>query len=354
MNGQELFFSLTDMDDQMILDARESPPRLHHPLRTGLRVALIAALIGALVITAGAVIFRGSLELAPLQIENERDGYVISFRATDNQPVVMESWYPQWLPDGMEMYWSTSDEYGYQVLHFRNETQGFDLAYGKMGQLPDKTLTNVKVLEEITIGSCSGFWILDMNPILVWADQHRGIAFWLIGANLDKDTMLTIAKSLAPTDYIPGRYQYEADAARVKLGDYDLQHLPEGYELYQIYGTPCNPISYPSDYGYVHKVYRNDQYYELHLYYEHISIFESSRVELPQGTTQQVNLNGQSVWLTCDIDGTLCAVSWAQTDSHGIQLLFTLKADHLTRPELLETASSLICTTEADTAHFDR
>ena len=49
MNGQELFFSLTDVDDQMILDARESPPQLHHPLRTGLLVALIAALIAALV-----------------------------------------------------------------------------------------------------------------------------------------------------------------------------------------------------------------------------------------------------------------------------------------------------------------
>ncbi len=356
MNGQELFFSLTDVDDQMILDARESPPQLHHPLRTGLLVALIAALIAALVVTAGAVLLRGSLELSPIQVENGREGYVVSFRATDDQPVRMESWYPQWLPDGMEMTWSTTDELGYQVLSFQSEAQFFSLAYGKMGQIPDKTLSSVREIEAVTIGACPGYWIVDANPTLVWADQQLGIAFWLIGAgaNIDRETMVTIAESVAPTDYIPGRYQYEADAARVKLGDYTLRDLPPGYVLYQTYGSPCNPIGYPADYGYVHKVYRNGQYYSLHLYYEHTSIFEPSRVELPSGTRQEITLGGWNAWLIHDDLGNPCAVSWELTDSNGIRLLITVKADCLTREELLNTAGSLICLTPANTVHFAR
>lgn len=354
MTGKDLFFALTELDDELILETPEARPRAHRPARLGLRIAVIAALVALLVVTAGAALLRGSLELSPIQIENGRDGYVVSFRATDDQPVEMESWYPDWLPEGMEMYWSTTNEWGYQTLQFRGQEEYFALSYGKMGQLPDKTLTSVRELEAITIGTCPGYWIVDMAPLLVWADQQRGIAFWLVAVNLSQDTMIAIAESVAPTDYIPGRYQYEADAARVKLGDYDLQHLPQGYGLYQIYGAPCNPISFPANYGYVHKVYRDVQYYELHLYYEHTSLFEPSRVELPHGSRLEIDLRGQTAWLICDDLGNPCAVSWEQTDPNGIRLLFTLKADHLTRKDLLEAAESLVCVTQADTTHFKR
>lgn len=355
MTGESFFFELTELDDQLILEAQEQPsPRQRG--RAWVRAALLAAVLLLLALTAGAALLRGSLDISPIQIQTGETGYVISFRATDDLPVELGSWYPTWLPEDMEMYMSTTDEAGYQVLLFRGQERMryFSLSYAKMGCLPEECLTSVRSLEAVSVGDCPGYWIVDKTPILLWADRERGIVFRIMTVNLERETIMRIAESVSPTDYIPGRYQYEADAAQIKLGDYELTCLPDGYELWRVYGATCNPLINPRTYGYVHKLYQDDACYELHLYYEYTSLFEPSRVELPQGSREEITLMGQPAWLIFDQWDQPCAVSWEHTDSGGIRLLFTVKADHLSRERLLDAAGSLVCVTEANTDHFIR
>lgn len=349
-----------------------------------IRLAVIAAVICVLALTTAAVaatIARISMDVRSVQVEESGDTYTVAFKPTDAEPINLGDWYPDALPEGLELKYVSSGESGMRLLYFSGEEEFFLFGYAKANEERTFQVQHVDSVEWLDVGNVKGCLFTRMGgeqfqdsailltpekavtknhkgvrqQILFWTDEDRGIGFVLNYVGEGDYDLTAIARSVAETaEPLAYTFQIGAEAAVRKLGDYQPGWLPEGYSLSGEYGETCNPLMSPDWYGYVHRVYRNEDYYELHLYYEYIPKGEMSQVILNAQSCHPV-LIGQIQGSVLEAgDGTALGIVWEQTDEFGIALTFTVCADDWSEEELLAFAQSVYCAQEANTDRFER
>lgn len=368
-------------------DARIRAALLRGPEKSRGRPRLhLAAMMAALVFILSTVVLASTLDriwltVEPIDVESGSSGsYLVSFRPTDAAPIDLGSWYPQWLPKGFEEYYVGSDELGIRTLIFEKDEDYICLTYGKASADRNWLVTGVDEVEQCTVedrnavlltrtGAGDGYEhrrtlgnqgvtipLGTPDQILLWDDGERGVGFILDYVGGGKCDLIRIAESVALMKEAPQiSYANRVQAALRKLGDYQPGYLPEGFVQEGVYGLPSNPLMNPEEYGYVHRVYVDEEFYRLELYYEYIPKHEGTRVWETRGEYifEPRSIGDIYGRLVLDADGKPVVLFWQQTDENGIKLQFTLKADRLTAEELVEVAEGIICVQSANTDRLD-
>lgn len=356
--------------------ARE-PKAPRHPPRFQM-AAVMAVLVFILsTVVVASTLDRIWLTVEPISLEEGAQGsYLVSFRPTDDAPIDLGNWYPQWLPEGFEEYYVGSDEYGIRTIIFENDEEFICLTYGKANANRNWLVRGVDEVTEGKVGERSAILLTRTgdgdgveqrrtlgnqgvsiplgtpDQILLWDDGERGVGFILDYVGGGECDLIRIAESMALMKEAPQvSYANYILAAIRKLGDYQLGYIPEGFVLEGVYGTPAYPLMNPEIYGYVHRVYVDQEFYRLELYYEFIPLHEGTRGWDAKGEYTYEDVKIGSIYGRLVLVGEQMAVFWQQTDENGIKLQFTVKADRLSREELLKVAESVYC---AHTANTDK
>ena len=375
MKGLRLFEEMTELDDDLILEVCEPKPRN----RIGWKIVLLAAMVSMMAVTVFAAV-AGRAEIAVTPVE---DGYSVVFRSRDLWPVDVGYWYPGELPEGYEIHWIGSNEGNRQNMTFTcdkylNHTYGdqgvINFTYGVASQMPDYTLEHMDTVESLKIGQHDARSFQRSNEATVfrdgtfqdvtvweqwlfWTDAQKRIGFVLHFVGYEPVDLAAMAEGVGQVEMLTATYENDVGAAVMKLGNYDVQWLPEGYAYSAVYGKPSYPWVNDPELGYVHKVYRNAAFYELHLYYEYLpGKTESIALTQPELLTSfPIDLGGIEATYYETADGQPYAVVWQRKDTERIELTFTLRTDGLpmeggvTREELIRMACSVELTEAADT-----
>lgn len=374
MNQMELFEHLTDIDDALILDVDNIPARQKSGVL--LRLVLVAALISLMTVTITAAT-RG---MAKIVVTPTDTGYMVGFANLDIKPPEHSDWYPQSLPAGYEEKYVSSNEQHFRSITFMDGEDGkLMFTYGPAGYIPDYTIEGSASSERTRVGRFDARMFstvteqtdyIDGKAVsvqvydewLFWVDGERKLGFVLRYAAVEKLDLISIAESVIQVEQLEATYQYTADAAVVKLGDYRPGWMPEGYEYVITYGDPINPLLSPDYPGHVHRVYRNEWNYEVHLFYEYIPVYRSSRAGVVMGNLIQeaIDLNGTPATYYETPWGAAYAIVWQRQDVERIPLTFTLYSDgissteSISKEDLIRMAESITMIMAADTSHFER
>lgn len=372
MNQMEFFEHFADIDDDLILDADCTPAGQKRGILR--RFVVAAALISLLAVTViGLPRGRAEIVVTPMD-----PGYMVRFQSLDVWPTEQSDWYPQSLPAGYEEQWVGSDEYHTRSITFSNGTDGkLMLTYGPARDMPGYIMEDSGESTRVGRHDARSFsavteqtdWI-GGNVVqvqvhdewLFWVDGERKLGFVLRYVAREPLDLNAIAQSVAQVAPLEATYQSTADAAVVKLGDYRPGWMPEGYAYITTYGDPTNPLMIPNYPGHVHRVYRNEGNYEVHLFYEFIpkgrgsraAVIDNDLVEVP------IELNGIPATYYETAWGAAYAIVWQRQDAEGIPLTFTLYSDgisstqSISRDDLIRMAESITMVTAADTSHFER
>lgn len=376
MNQMDLFEQLTDIDDDLIMDADNIP--VHRKQSVLFRLALVAALISLMVVSAFGVT-RGRAEIV---VTPKDSGYVVKFQNLDIWPVEESDWYPQNLPAGYEEKWIGSYENHFRYITFVDDADGkLMLTYGPARYMPSYSIddhtggefirvgkhearTFSAVTEEIRYDSGKPVSVQVYSEWLFWVDGEQKLGFVLRYASTEKLNLISIAESVVQVDTLEATFQIEADAAVKKLGDYRPEWMPEGYEYVITYGSPINPLMNTNYPGYVHRVYRNMQNYEVNLFYEyipkHLSSTAGSLIDIGVDLIEEsIDLNGTAATYYETPWGAAKAIVWQRQDIEGIPLTFTLYSDgissteSISKDDLIHMAESIVMINAADTSHFE-
>lgn len=371
MKEMELFELLTDIDDAYITEVDALRPQRRR--KTALRLVLLAALLPIIVVCAVA----SARSRAELTVTATDDGYSVLFRSTDDWPTEWTDWYPQSLPEGYTEKRVSSDEsYCRNIVFLNGKYSALTLTYGLPRYLPAYSVAGEQA-ENVQVGKYQALHFtavteqtlyldgaLALTPVyhdwLFWVDGENKLGFVLQAVSLTQLDLQAVAQSIARVDTLPSGGQPDADAAMVKLGDYNPQWLPEGYRHVATYGTPAYPLTSRWYSGYVHKRYRNADYYELHLFYEFIAQGQTSCAGVIDDTLlpEAITVGGYDAVYYETPWGAPYAVVWSREDVAGVPLTFTLYADaiagaqSISRDELLRIAEGITMTTAANTTHF--
>jgi len=377
MNQMDLFEHLSDIDDDLIMDADNIP--VHRKQRVLLRLALVAALISLMVVSVFGVT-RGRAEIVVTPTDS---GYMVNFRNLDIWPVEESDWYPQKLPAGYEEKWIGSYENHFRYITFVDDDDGkLMLTYGPARYMPGYSIddhtdggfrrvenhearTFSAVTEEIRYSSGKPVSVQVYSEWLFWVDGEQKMGYMLRYASIEKLDLISIAESIVQVDTLEATFQIEADAAVRKLGDYRPEWMPEGYEYVITYGRSINPLMNTNYPGYVHRVYRNTQNYEVNLFYEyiprHLSSTAGAIIDIGADLLEvSIDLNGTPATYYETPWGAAKAIVWQRQDVEGIPLTFTLYSDGISTTEsiskndLIHMAESITMINAADTSHFDR
>lgn len=376
MNQMELFEHLTDIDDDLILDADNIPaPRKQSVL---FRLALVAVLMSLMAISAFGVT-RGRAEIVVTPTDN---GSVVRFQSLDIWPVEESDWYPQIIPAGYEEKWIGSYENHSRAMTFADEEDGkLMLTYGPARYMPGYTIDGVAdgefirvgkhearkfsiATEQIRYASGKPESVQIYSEWLFWVDGDHKLGFVLRYVAAEKLDLISIAESIVQVDTLEATFQIDADAAVRKLGDYSPEWMPDGYFYVITYGNPINPLMNTNYPGYVHRVYRNEQNYQVHLFYEyipsHLTSTASAIISIGVDMMEEsIDLNGTPATYCETPWGAALAVIWQREDTEGIPLTFTLYSDgissteSISKDDLIRMAESIVMIAAADTSHFE-
>lgn len=375
MKGMKLFEAMTELDDDLLLDAYAPKPAA----RLGWKITLVAAVVSLLVVTVFASVV-GRAEIVATPREN---GYAVTFRAVDLLPSDVGYWYPQELPEDYEAHWIGSNEGNRQSMNFicdrrLNFTIGdggvIHFTYGVAWNMPEYVLENVYASEKCQISGHQAQLFRSGHETTVirdgeirnvtvyedwlfWIDAERKIGFMLRFVGYTPVDLVAMAESVTQVEELTATYEVDVGAAVMKLGDYDLPWLPADYAYAATYGRPAYPLTRDPYSGYVHKVYRDPEFHELHLYYEYLpngcSSIAGVDAQLLQASA--LDLNGVAATYYETPEGEPYAIVWQREDTARITLTFTLRTDSLllpadmTKEELIRAAESLALTQPADT-----
>lgn len=344
------------------------------------RAPLIAAAVLLLALSVSAALSRISMQVAGLYVD-EGDGVcTVSFRQGDDLPVHLGCWYPKSIGNDYALQGVTTDENGYQQLAFQKTwNDAYYLLYFRAEAANCFTMKNVAAEGTCEVSGHPAHWfhlsgseVYDYHTkslksvpasVLFWVDETRGIGFRLVRVGSETEDLTPLAESVEELDEpLPTVNDREARMAVSRLGDYDFASVPEGFALHATYGAWTVPLEadYADQPGFVHRVYLDGEYYSLHLYYvylmdellyyDHLDVEEPEVYGVPY-TTQPVadgDFAGEAVYEQGT--GRLLGVNWEHTDSNGVTLDFSVKADRLSLEELLSLARSVECRAESDPA----
>lgn len=206
MNGQELFQTLTDIDDGLILEAEEAPPR-QKPCRGLLRYAAAACL--ALVVVFTAIFATNALNMEPRlrYTVRYREHYVTYLmKVTAVQWGSMPEYTPDWLPGRYVpvreyrqdrtrdvTYQSSVDEGEYLWFHYRHITEN---TTHKLADLPLGSYETWDVDIGGKPGAVYRFTDGRTGGYLIWMDEESCTMLMLSFRHEDIDEMLRIARSV--------------------------------------------------------------------------------------------------------------------------------------------------------------
>lgn len=377
MKRMDLFDELTYIDDDLILEAHETPVLRKQNIL--FRLASVTAIIFLMAISVFGVT-SGRSEIIVTPTDN---GSMVSFRSLDIWPVEESDWYPQNVPEGYEKKWIGSYEKHYRYITFVDDDDGkLMLAYGPARYMPGYSIDDhtggefIRVgkhegrifsagTEEIRYDSGKPVSVQVYREWLFWVDGEQKLGFMLRYASTEKLDLISIAESIVQVDTLEATFQIEADAAVRKLGDYRPEWMTAGYEYVITYGSPVNPLMNRNEPGYVHRVYRNMQNYEVHLFYEyiprHLSSTASAIIDIDADLLEaSIDLNGTPATYYETPWGAAKAIVWQRQDVEGIPLTFSLYSDgissteSISKDDLIHMAESIEMVNAADTSHFDR
>lgn len=374
MKGEKLFDAFSDLSDELIQDLDHAPAKRSGGLVR--RVLLAAAVISLLAVSAiGSVVGSAEIRVMP-----HEDGCIVMFLNRKMGPVEQVDWYPRTLPEGYTEFMIDSNEHHFRSISFWDGDDGkLRLTYGPARYMPGYVVEGISEGIHTKVGGDQALLFTTATPVtdystgvpreiqahagwLFWFDEESKHSFVLRYAAKEELDLISIAESVTRTDPLTFTYRHFADAAVVKLGDYQPMWLPDGYQLVDTYGFPTSKYHGFTDPGYVHRLYRNAEQFEAHLYYEYIPHRLTSNVSELHGAepTEQLDLNGIPAQYYETEWGVPLAVVWTREDVENFPLTFTVYSDGLSttqsisRDDLIHMAEQITMVTEADTTHLER
>lgn len=374
MKGEKLFEAFSDLSDELLQDLDHAPVK--HSGGLVRRVLLAAAVISLLTISAiGSVMGSAEIRVTP-----HEDGCMVMFLNRSMGPVEQVDWYPLALPEGYSVSMIDSNEHHFRSIAFEDGDDGkLRLTYGPARYMPGYVVEGTSEGVHTKVGGDQALLFTTVTPAtdystgapmeiqvhagwLFWFDEESKHSFVLRYAAKEELDLVAIAESVTPTDPLVFTYKSFADAAVVKMGDYQPMWLPDGYRLVDTYGFPTSANYGVTERGYVHRLYRNAENYEVHLYYEYIPRRHTSNVSELHGAEpmEQIDLNGIPAQYYETEWGVPLAVVWEREDAENFPLTFTLYSDGLStaqsisKEDLIRMAEQITLVAEADTTHFER
>lgn len=310
--------------------------RLSHAGRRVLTLALAAALLLALGVTAYALGVRIIFREEPMLIDDK--AYTsVHFDATDHAPVFLGVWELSQVPDGflpVKNYYTNSEA----RTDYNNKAGDIiSLIYQKAGHLDAYFDQPILFQEDVSINGNPGrLYVVDNGwSYLFWTHAERGIGFQL---SVKGDySLLTLAESVFETDVYPPMDDNTIQAL-AELGDWQPV-LPEGYTELVTYGMS-------GDFAYLCRTFSNEKHYEIQLNYEkavsdlegYVSYYRSEDAGYGVIRFSPVTINGMDGWLMENEDGTPFRIVWLDSVEN---IEFQLSTNELDSKTLLDVAQSI-------------
>lgn len=191
MKSFDIWESLTDMDDDILLRAAEDPPKRYYvwlrAFRSAAAVCLICALVFTALIATDAIAFETGLRWT---VRYREDEVTWLFKDGIEQDGDLPNYEPTWLPEGCVLnsdYWGPARD---RSIGYKNPNDPQEWLWFDYMQITDKEIYYLTSLDKgtyekeiVEINGLSGelyTYVDDTDSgYLIWIDKHNCIVFML-------------------------------------------------------------------------------------------------------------------------------------------------------------------------------